>query len=689
MINTQTISAWWDIFKAPDRLTEVRILADAKVTYSGYFRDKETMIAEIQRCGKLGGIYATINEVNPDCYGRTQYNRIVKHPKSTTNDNDIVRRRLLFIDFDPVRPSDTNSTGEQLALAEERMKATVRHLRDVGFPNPVIAMSGNGYHCYYKIDLPNDADTKALLERFYQSLDKSFGGNGVDIDNTVFNASRIAKIIGATSTKGADTPERPQRESAFTYIPPDFKEVKVGLIQNVADEYPAPEKHTRTASTGRSRFPIDEFLERHGIEVARRRQFNGGEKIVLAACPFDPNHKDFALFIYDDGGVAATCFHNSCREHGWRDFIEHFEPDYFENHRQPYEQGPTREYQTRRPPKPSPEDGRGKKWKRASEIEYIDPNSIIYIPSGMKKFDDRSRGFALGEFSILSGLSGAGKSTILNQFILSARQSGFKSAIWSGELLPQRLISWLDQAAAGPDFVKQSKFGDDNYYTPQDVCRVINAWLGDYLFIYNNDYGERWSQLLSDITECVRMNGVKLVLIDNLMSLTLDTFDGDKNERQSLFAKGLASLAKSEQIHIILVCHPRKEQSFQLLRKESIAGTADLTNACDNLFLLHRGGMDFQKRAAEFFGKARAEEMSSYDLVLEVNKNRMFGKVDFLDGLFYENKSRRILNYMGERVVYGWQETVTQPPLPPALAPGEDLPDFDDDLPNEPFYNNF
>ena len=683
MINAQTLSVWWDVFKAPDRLTEVRILAEPKVTYSGYFRDKETMIAEIQRCENLGGIYATINEIHPDCYGRRQYNKIVKSPKSTTNDSDIVRRRILFIDFDPKRPSDTNATEEQLVLAESRMKATVKHLQSVGFPNPVIAMSGNGYHCYYKVDLPNDAETKSLFERFFQSLDKSFGGNGVDIDNTVFNASRIAKIIGATSTKGADTPERPQRESAFIYIPKDFTEVPVELIMAVADEYPAPERSARSASPDKKRFPIDEFLEKHGIEVARRQEFNGGEKIVLAECPFDPNHRDFALFIYDDGGVAASCFHHSCSSHGWRDFIEHFEPDYFESRQ--YEQRPTREYTPKQPPKPVPEDGRGKKWKRAFEIEYIDPNSIVYIPSGLAKFDSRSRGFALGEFSILSGLSGAGKSTILNHFILSAREAGFKSAIWSGELIPQRLISWLDQVAAGPDFVKQSNYGDDNYYTPKMTCDKINAWLGDYLFVYNNDYGERWSQLLSDITECVRENGVKLVLIDNLMSLTLDTFDGDKNEKQSLFAKGLASLAKSEQIHIILVCHPRKEQSFQLLRKESIAGTADLTNACDNLFLLHRGGPDFEKRASEFFGDKKTEEMKSYDLVLEVNKNRMFGKVDYLDGLFYEAKSRRILNYIDEKVIYGWVGKEEQQKIPVM----EDMPDFESERPNDPYDNNF
>ena len=382
MINENTLSTWWDIFKAPDQLTEVRILSD-NGNYSGYFRDKATLISEIKRCQSFGGIYACINEINPDCYGRTQYNKIIKHPKATTNDNDIVHRRILFIDFDPKRPSDTNATDAQLKLAEDRMRETCKHLKSVGFPDPIVACSANGYHLYFRIDLPNDEPTKKLLTRFFKSLDTSFGGNGVDIDNTVYNAARIAKIIGAVSTKGADTPERPQRESKFVFIPKEQHLVPVELIEAVADEYPEPEKPVYSGPSNGDKFDVDGFIEKHGIQVVKRSRFNGGEKIILKECPFDPNHKDSAIFVFDGGGYAFKCFHSSCSSYGWKEFVTHFEPDYYANRQQNQSRHQRQGGQSFVPPEPIAEDGRGKKWLDPTDISYVDPKELVFIKTGL------------------------------------------------------------------------------------------------------------------------------------------------------------------------------------------------------------------------------------------------------------------------------------------------------------------
>ena len=146
MIDEKTIRCWWDIFKAPDTLTEVRILGKSKATYSGYFTDCETMLSEIRRNDGAGGIYATINSINDACAGREQSNRIIKAPKATTSDNEIDKRKLILIDFDPERPSDTNATDEEIKLAEAKMKEVYRFLRDQGFSAPVVAFSGNGFH---------------------------------------------------------------------------------------------------------------------------------------------------------------------------------------------------------------------------------------------------------------------------------------------------------------------------------------------------------------------------------------------------------------------------------------------------------------------------------------------------------------------------------------------------------------
>ena len=199
---------------------------------------------------------------------------------------------------------------------------------------------------------------------------------------------------------------------------------------------------------------------------------------------------------------------------------------------------------------------------------------------------------------------------------------------------------------------------------------AINKWMEGKFWLRNNDYGSGFAQLLSDIKEIVEENGVQLVLLDNLMAMDLADEDGSENEKQTHLIKSLSKYAKSANIHVILVCHPRKEQSFQLLRKESIAGTANLTNLCDNLLISHRVGNDFEKRAKDFFGEAQVESMMKYDLVLEVAKNRSLGVVDQVIGLYYETETRRIKNDPAENIVYGWREQ----PIEMTIDPYDDLP---------------
>ena len=143
------------------------------------------------------------------------------------------------------------------------------------------------------------------------------------------------------------------------------------------------------------------------------------------------------------------------------------------------------------------------------------------------------------------------------------------------------------------------------------------------------------------------------------MALDLDDTTGSSNERETKLIKDLKRYAKAVNIHILLVCHPRKEQSFQLLRKESIAGTANLTNLCDNLLISHRVGNDFERRAKDFFGPERVATLMDYNVVVEIAKNRSIGVVDELVGLYYENETRRIKNDMAENIVYGWDDTPT------------------------------
>ena len=462
--------------------------------------------------------------------------------------------------------------------------------------------------------------------------------------------------------------------SYFVHIPEVFKETGLEYIKKVASEYPQVEAPSRANNYSTERFDIEGFIRDHGITVERRVKFQGGEKLILAECPFNSNHKDSAIFVMDTGAIAFKCFHSSCSNMGWRDVRLHFDPTAY-NRKEQEEFRRRRSYYGERQAKQIQvvqEDSRGKKWLSMSEVKWIDPSSYVSIPSGITVLDQKIMGFTLGDVTILSGLSGSGKTTLLDHFILNAVQRGYKVAAWSGELQDFRFQAWLDQMAAGKSYVVQ-KFGFSNlFYVPKATAEVINKWLDGKFWLYNNDYGAGFDQLFADIKECVQQNGVQMVLLDNLMAMDLDELDGSENERQTKLIKEIKSFAKKENVHVILVCHPRKEQSFQLLRKESIAGTANLTNLCDNLLISHRVGNDFEKRAKDFFGEEQVRSLMEYQLVLEIAKNRSLGIVDQIIGLFYENETRRIKNEIAENIVYGWKEE----PVQTTLDPYEDLPEF-------------
>lgn len=333
---------------------------------------------------------------------------------------------------------------------------------------------------------------------------------------------------------------------------------------------------------------------------------------------------------------------------------------------------------------------KGKKWLQMSEIKKVNIEDLLCIPTGYDQLDNKIVGLFAGELTILSGANSSGKTSWLDCLALNAVHKGFKVGVWSGEMQDWRFQNWIMQIAAGKTYSKR-KIGFDNlYYVPSQYTEKIASWLNDKLFLYNNNYGNNFKQIFSDIRDLVEREKVQMVIIDNLAALDIDSYDGEKYSKQTKFIIELKEYAKAKNIHIIVVCHPRKQITF--LRKDSISGTADLTNIADNVFILHRVGKDFEDRASEFLGSAKALELCSFSNIIEVAKNRQFGVVDYFVGLFYEPESRRLKNSVAEHIIYGWEEVGVQSEIEYGETPSsttlstlseinDTIGDFDDDLP--------
>lgn len=691
-MNEITIRQWYDTFKSGEELVEVRIVDNAyKRTYSGYFTDVNTLLNEIRKYDNCN-IYFTLNAINPACYDREQHDRIVTKPKSTTSDNDIVGRDWILIDIDTKKPSDTNSTDEEKEMAKEVVNNVFKFLRDEGFEKPVVCDSGNGFHLLYKIAMKNSNENTTICKEFLQVLDMLFSNPNVEIDCTTHNASRVCKLYGTFSRKGSNTKKRPQRESKILRIPDEIKITPNEYFAKVAAMLPKPEQPSKSNYYSNEKFDLEAFLNKHHIAVRNIVRTSSFTKYILEECPFNSSHRapDSAIFEMSNGGLGFKCLHSSCSQYTWKDFRLKFEPDAYDHKEYQRHEHKMQYYssQKKEPFVPKKEDSaKGKKWLAMTDVQYVDMSKMASIPTGYKELDKKIIGLLLGDVTVLSGGSGAGKSSWIDCVALNAIQRGYKVGIWSGELQDFRFQSWINQIAAGKNYVCKREGFENYYYAPKNISNQISNWLEGKLFLYNNNYGSKWQQLFADVKELVDKEGVQLIVLDNLMALQIDNYEGDKYTQQTKFINDLKEYAKAKNVHVLLVCHPRKEGIF--LRKESISGTADLTNLADSVFIIHRIGKDFEQRAGEFFGKDKVTPYLKYNSVIEVCKNRSMGVIDLLVGMYFEVESRRLKNEISENIVYGWQEQPAQLTFEPTPESDvSDLQDIYDNMSNQlPFGN--
>ena len=660
------IRKWHKVFKPNNELFEIRILS--KPTISGYFYDIDEALKTLPQYDKYQ-IYFTVNQVKDACSSRVQFNKFQQVQGSATSGNDIQHRWWLPIDIDVERPTDVSSSNEEKEYAHQKAGEVYKFLQNAGFPNPVVCDSSSGYHIYYPLDADNTQEVKSVIEKFYAVLGEYFTDGRVKIDKVVGDANRIMRLYGTFGRKGRNSEERPHRMSKILSIPEISYRMSIEQVSKFNSTYEVvhdrKDNIKKQYNYGNNEdFDIRKFIQEHNIEIAKELPYgNGGTKFILKECCFDSSHKspDSALFLSSDGAIGFKCLHNSCSSYTWRDFRLHYDPhayDYENETRQQYQpqgrymQPKKKKYQIK-----EESTELGKKWFSMSDIKKIDLSSLMHIKTGYTELDKKIVGLYEGEITIISGSNSSGKSSWINNLILNVIQQNIKVALWSGELRPDVLKTWISLSAAGMNYIQPSTITEGKFFVPNNVSQKIDEWMDGKFFLYNNEYTNKWEQIFNDMSELVKI-GVKLLILDNLFSLDIDIFDGDKNNKQKELILQLCDFVKKNKVHVILVAHPRKVTTF--LRKTDISGTSDLTNAASNVFIVHRVNNDFLKTGGEFLGNTVVQQYSMFGNCIEIAKNRLYGIVDCLVGMYYEIPTIRFKNTEHEDIHYGWEDQPVQ-----------------------------
>lgn len=659
LIDPEEIKKALEVLKPNGELFEVRLLeANGKGNYSGYFTDPELMIRQLNELQELRkyNVYISLNRIRQECYSRDQKDRFVKNVKTQTSDADIEGYTYLFIDVDPKRPSGVSSTDEQLLHAKETGNRIYWYLKNIGFNEPITAMSGNGVHLLYPIRLANTQENKELVQKCLSALDILFSNTNIDIDTANFNPARICKLYGTLAHKGSDTAEAPHRMSMIKTAN-GYSVTDKAYLQKLTEIIPKDEKPQKYNNYSPRTFDIEQWMDKYGIRY-ERTTYKDGTKYILQECPFDSNHKgkDACIFQSRSGAIGFHCFHNSCSDKTWKDVRMLYEPDAYERRNQEYDRKLYGRFKNDDPVEIEPQEGKPV-FLTASDILNLKVHDDVFIKTGITEIDRKLRGLKKGYVSAMSGLRAAGKSSIISGMVLDCVNTGNNVAVFSGELTPKNFMRWMNLQAAGKGRTEPTQY-EDYYNVPERYQKKIAEWLGEHFWLYNNEYGNEFVSVIDQFEKKIVDNSLDLLILDNLMAFNISRLDERKYDAQTAFVLELQRLAKTYNVHIVFVAHPRKALGF--LRLDDISGTADLANAVDNAFIVHRVNDDFKRLSKMTFGWKDDNEVYKATNVIEIAKDRDGGTMDYFVPLYYEKETKRLKNNICENKIYGWVENVNQ-----------------------------
>lgn len=211
-------------------------------------------------------------------------------------------------------------------------------------------------------------------------------------------------------------------------------------------------------------------------------------------------------------------------------------------------------------------------------------------PIHIGEIDSVTNGLAGGQLTIIGGDNEAGKTTAILNLIKSFTRNGEPTFYWSGEQKPKQIRKWLERIFCGPDFLREytnHETGFTSYYPVENAINYVRRWYADLIYIYEK-WGVDANTFFQTMEIASRRYGCKLFVIDNLMAFTGG--ETDYFNSQGDFAESCKMFAEKWNVHVILVCHNRKEDKDknEPPGKDSIEGSKKITNWADLVIQIWR-----------------------------------------------------------------------------------------------------
>lgn len=286
---------------------------------------------------------------------------------------------------------------------------------------------------------------------------------------------------------------------------------------------------------------------------------------------------------------------------------------------------------------------------RLSEIKELNPTEMDGFEVGIEELDKELMKIFTGGVTLLTGLPSAGKTTFLNQIVLHAMDSGYKTFLFSRELLNGMSKGWFTQVAAGRRHMTPIKLanGNDFYLVDDEAKAKITKHYDDMFYIYKDEEENSEDKLFESMELCATKKGLRLFIIDNLMTVQLKAVNNaDTNKAQTDFMNRLIKFSMKYDVVVVCIAHPRKIQGGTDIGLFDVAGSQNIVNLATRTIGLKRVKEDDKNNVSnKYYG---------YDVVISIIKDRIFGSTKEIP-VYYDKIDRRFYsNYEEFDYVYKW-----------------------------------
>ena len=273
----------------------------------------------------------------------------------------------------------------------------------------------------------------------------------------------------------------------------------------------------------------------------------------------------------------------------------------------------------------------------------------IAMSFGFYTLDRDTGGIYPGEYWILAGYAGIGKSTIADQIaesIAITRNVLMVSIEMSEEDIGDRRIA--SKVGQKLQVIRKGNYSDDLY---QEIYDKVATIADSNIFYFGpsekSDLSGVTTDMIYSMAQYVKLSyGLGAIIVDYLQNLD-DSFGHNSYERTTYISRRLQHIARSMKVPIICLCQLNRKLTE---RADKIPTVSDLRDSgaieqdADGIILIHRDSHYEHLQDDEYMTKGSKPKMNPDEAVLIVAKHRQGDKQNYEVDIKWDKATRRYID---------------------------------------------